>query len=171
MFVVFAADLSTKTLAFQHVADEPIILSDWGADGPTMIPPHEAIEVVPHVLSLHLTTNTGAVFGLGKGMQWLFGLVSAVAVIVMLTMVWTGRVSSRVQVAALGLIAGGAIGNLYDRVRFHVVRDMLWLLPDTRLWPWIFNLADAAMVVGVLGLIFFNARSDKLAQSDQTSGN
>ena len=62
----------------------------------------------------------------------------------------------------LALILGGALGNLYDRVMFNAVRDMFWLLPGVKLpfglrwpggmddaYPWLFNLADVALLAGV----------------------
>ena len=50
---------------------------------------------------------------------------------------------------SLALILGGALGNLYDRMMFEAVRDLFRMLPTTPLWPWIFNLADAALMIGV----------------------
>jgi signal peptidase II len=153
--LVLVADLLIKNLAFRYVAGEPVAVSlpDIG-EGEEVVPPHDPIVLVPHVLSLRLRTNTGAVFGLGKGKQWFFELVSVVAVGMIAAYVWRHRSGPWAQYLALGLICGGALGNLYDRVRFHAVRDMFWLFPSTGLWPWIFNLADAALMVGVFLLLF-----------------
>jgi signal peptidase II len=125
------------------------------------IPRHEPTELVPGLLDLQLTLNTGAVFGLGQGARWLFVAVSVLATGVILVLVWRSPARARVYHTALGMILAGALGNLYDRVRFSAVRDMLHMLPETGLWPWIFNLADVALVVGVcvvLVLSFFDGR-------------
>ena len=113
---------------------------------------HAPVSLIPKVLSLHLMTNLGAVFGLGQGGRWFFIIVSLVAVVTI--PIFFARTDPRQFVlhGALALILGGAMGNLYDRMVYGCVRDMLWLFPDWGLWPWIFNLADAALLVGV-GLV------------------
>lgn len=167
--VTLTADLASKWAAFEYVADWPVELSRELAGDPTQVPEHEPIVVLPYVLSLRLTTNTGAVFGLGKGGQWLFMAVSVLAVGVI------GRVFCRSAAGAwklhvaLGMILAGALGNLYDRVRFHAVRDMLWLLPETGVWPWIFNVADAALMVGVGVMVLVMWRDERRAPSGQSS--
>ncbi len=151
---ILAADLGFKAWSFAHVANEPVVLTRevststqqaifWQAHA------HEPLVVLPGVLSLHLTSNTGAVFGAGKGWQWLFAIVSIAAVGIILRVFWVSGARAWVYHLALGLILAGALGNLYDRMVFNAVRDMLWLFPDLGLWPWIFNIADAALMVGV----------------------
>lgn len=162
---VLGADLLLKYAAFRHVAGEPVVLDPAHPDQPN-IPDHPGIDVIPHVLSLRLTTNTGAVFGLGKGGRWLFIAVSIVAVAVITRIFWKSPAEAKGFHLALGLILAGALGNLYDRFMYSAVRDMLHLFPGvelpfgwawpggtTALYPWIFNLADAALVVGVLGVL------------------
>ncbi len=129
------------------------------------IPYHEGIGVVPYLLKFELVLNTGAVFGLGKGGQSFFIIFSLVALVVI------GYFFSRIDrkahwlQAGMALIAAGAIGNLYDRFFYGSVRDMLKLFPDVmlpwgyhwpqamggsaELYPWVFNLADAELLVGV----------------------
>ncbi|MFW6059513.1 MAG: signal peptidase II [Phycisphaeraceae bacterium] len=174
---VLAADLALKYAAFHHVAGQPVQLDP---DNPhhQLIPPHDPITVVPGILSLRLTTNTGAVFGVGKGGQWLFILVSVVAVGVILHLFWRSPARARVLHLALALILAGALGNLYDRLKYSAVRDMLYLFPEAelpfgwrwprgmdelwptvansgaaQLYPWVFNLADAALLLGVVMII------------------
>ncbi len=159
--LLLGGDLWIKSWAFANVAQEPVILTRqaitpeqhalfWQAHA------HEPMEVIPGILSLHLTSNTGAVFGKGKGLQWLFALVSILAAGVILRVFWGSQAKAWVFHLALGLILAGALGNLYDRVVFGSVRDMLWLFPDHGIWPWIFNIADAALMVGV-GLVLLTA--------------
>lgn len=171
VIVILAADLAIKYLAFERVAAYPVRLV---ADRQTMIdsPPAQlsgeqvvlfdepdtiqqtpgGIVAVPGVLNFKLTTNTGAVFGLGKGARWLFIGVSVIAIGVIGYLFARSPASAWWHHLGLGLILAGALGNLYDRVVYGAVRDMLYLLPGTGLWPWIFNLADAALMAGV-GLV------------------
>lgn len=102
--------------------------------------------------------NHGALFGLGNsGMttsNGLFMLISIVAAVVIL--VWSFRGSATrdgVLCAALGLILGGTLGNLYDRAVFHGVRDFLYF--HWFEWP-VFNIADCCLVFGA-GLLLLQA--------------
>lgn len=182
---VLAADLWFKAWSFRHIAGEPVLLDPRRPEMPG-IPYHEPVTVVPYLLSLRLWTNTGAVFGIGKGGQWFFALVSLVATIVIGTVFWrsdprTPRI--RVMHVALALILGGAWGNLYDRIRFNAVRDMFWLFPEVKLpfgwhwpgvngsgdlYPWLFNIADAALVVGVSMLMFLLWQTETPAPAGQS---
>ena len=192
------ADLWLKAYAFANVAREPLLLSRDPDDGTTLvqvqresgqlitlprahpkepasaIPPHEGIVVVPGVLTLKLTINTGAVFGLGKGAQWLFVIVSIAATAFILIVFYRSRPDARLLHICLSLILGGALGNLYDRVMYNGVRVMCLLFPEVHLplgwtrpggaseiYPWIFNIADAALVIGVILLLIVSWKSDK----------
>ena len=102
--------------------------------------------------------NHGALFGLGgqkKGTaNWFFAGVSLAAAVAIL--VWgmrRGPARERWLCAALGLILGGTIGNLYDRVVFNGVRDFLYFYYIE--WP-VFNVADCCLVVGA-GLLLLQA--------------
>ncbi|MFN3168408.1 MAG: signal peptidase II [Phycisphaeraceae bacterium] len=169
--LVLIGDLGLKYWSFQHVAKTPILLKNEGgpvvyvpdSDGggwvspyergetrdPAVIPPHEPTVVIPGGLNFQLTLNQGAVFGTGQGGRPVFIAVSIVATLVILYMHYRSPSRAWAYQAGLALILGGALGNLYDRARYAAVRDMLHMLPDTRLWPWIFNPADVALVVGV----------------------
>ncbi len=105
------------------------------------------IPVIPGVFHITPSLNSGAAFGLFPNMTWLFIVVAVVVVIFILLYGLTVReVSTRL---ALGLIMGGALGNLVDRLTTGLVVDFL----DFRIWP-VFNLADSAIVVGALLLTF-----------------
>ena len=122
--------------------------------------------LIPKVLSLQPNVNSGAVFGIGAGGRVIFIGVALLAVGAILTVFWRSRGASRWFGAALAMVLAGAIGNLYDRIVHGVVRDMLFLFPDVNLpfgwhwpggsrevYPWIFNIADAALDVGVLLIV------------------
>ena len=107
--------------------------------------------VIPNVLGFTTTVNQGAVFGKFQGHVSLFLGFSLVA---MAIIVWVFGTSGRKQWLvhiALGLIAAGALGNMYDRAVFHGVRDMLRFYVNW--YPYIFNLADVLLCVGVPLLI------------------
>jgi len=85
--------------------------------------------------------------GLGR---WVLVAVSCVAAIALT--IWMRRAESRLLGLALGLVAGGAIGNAIDRAAYGAVFDFVHLHWGT--WSWyVFNVADAAIVAGVIGLI------------------
>lgn len=181
--VVLGADLGIKSWSFRTVAGEPVVLTPLVAQDHNAFwsqYPHPATVVVPKVLNLRLTTNTGAVFGMGKGNRVAFIGVSAVATAVIGLLFWRSPRNAWVLHGALALILAGALGNLYDRWQFAAVRDMFHMLPgvnlpfglnwpapstpagqaplqgSTEVWPWIFNLADVALMVGV-GLVLLTS--------------
>ena len=117
----------------------------------------DPVEVVPGVLDLTLVRNPGAAFGLGTGLTWLLTVVAIVVVAVVLRM--AGRLRDRGWAVALGLLLGGAVGNLIDRLlrqpgpmRGHVI-DFLQL-PN---WP-VFNLADSAICVAAAVVMWRSLR-------------
>lgn len=147
-----ALDLGFKAWAFAHVAGQPVVITQETLADPVVFwsaHRHAPVVVVPHVLSLQLVTNQGAVFGMGQGARWVFVAVALLALVGVPWYFAKSKMQSWGLALALGLILGGAVGNLYDRVVYGCVRDMLWLFPDWGLWPWIFNLADAALDIGV----------------------
>lgn len=151
---VLTSDLAMKQWSFAHVAGHPVTLpANYAGDPNAFIPMHAPTVLIPHVLNLQLTYNPGAVFGLGKGNQGLFIVVSIIASIVVIWIAARTPARSWAALMALALILAGALGNLYDRYQFGAVRDMFHLLPSTRLWPWIWNIADAALMIGV-GIMF-----------------
>jgi len=158
---MLGVDLLTKSMAFEHVAGQPVKLSRETTQDAVLIPYHQPINLIPGVLSLYLTTNKGAVFGLGQGAQSLFVFASIVAVVVIGRVFWTSSARAWCLHIGMGLILAGAFGNLHDRIRFNVVRDLLWLFPNTGLWPWIFNIADASLLVGVATMILVMWWSDR----------
>jgi len=164
---VFAADQALKYLAFENVAPQPIELKADGGDQVRM-PRHE-VPVIDGVLSLRLATNEGAVFGLWQGAQMLFIGVSIVAAIVMLVLFALSPANAVVTHLALALILAGDLGNLYDRLVYAQVRDMLWLFPGTGLWPWIFNLADAALMLGVGLVLTITWRSERRPRTAESA--
>jgi lipoprotein signal peptidase len=107
--------------------------------------------VIPKVLGFTTTINQGAVFGIGQGKVSIFLAFSLVALAIILWVFITSSAKHRVVHFALGLITAGAIGNLYDRAFLHGVRDMLKF--EVNWYPYIFNIADVLLCIGVPLLI------------------
>jgi signal peptidase II len=141
--VVLALDATSKALAVQQLADRPpLVLLDG-------------------VLTLRLVRNPGAAFGIATGLTAVFTLVAVGVILVILRL--APRLRSVSWAVALGLLLGGAAGNLVDRLlrepgpfRGHVVD---WIeLPH---WP-VFNLADSAIVCGGVLAVVLSARGIQL---------
>lgn len=116
------------------------------------------ITIIPNVFRLSHVFNTGAAFSLFAEslsptlVRNILIAFSFAAILVVLGMIWrVGRVFSLTGVA-LGLILGGAIGNLYDRVHFSYVIDFLEVKIVHYHWP-DFNFADSAIVIGACLLL------------------
>src|SRR6266513_3889622 len=110
-------------------------------------PDHE-ITVITGWLWFRLTSNSGASLGLLRGHNLLFLVVSLLVVVAVAVIVVRGAPGTAGAVA-LGAVAGGATSNLIDRVRLGSVIDFI----EVHLWPTDFNLADAAIRLGVLAFV------------------
>src|SRR5215217_7082240 len=137
---------------------------------------HESIPIVPNLFSLTYIRNPGAAFGLLAGSSnafrmVFFGLTSIFALGLLGTILfrmperdWVGRLS-------VAGILGGAVGNLIDRLRFGEVIDFLDVYVENYHWP-AFNVADSAITVGVVFLIFhfaFEKKDDPPLVQDHSS--
>jgi signal peptidase II len=120
------------------------------------IKPGEHLTVISDFLYFQLTQNYGAVFGMGKGKVWVFIIASLVAMFFIIQLFVQSRSRQTMFHFFLAITLGGAIGNLYDRCVFGYVRDFIFVsirAGGKELWPWVFNVADMALVVGVAGLL------------------
>jgi signal peptidase II len=130
--------------------------------------PGNAIDVIPGVLTLRFTQNSGGAFSIGQSAPWFFVGVTAIVVVVILATAW--RHTSRFVGAAIGLVLGGALGNLTDRAfRDSGFRGRVVDFVDLHVWP-VFNLADSAIVVGaiLLALVGFRERRPSEPESEST---
>ena len=112
------------------------------------------VPILPGIFHLTLVRNSGVAFGLFQG----YGLLVTLATLILLvglirTTLRSGQ--GRLIPICMGMILGGAVGNLIDRVRFGGVVDFL----DFRVWP-VFNVADSCITVGatLLALFFWSRR-------------
>jgi signal peptidase II len=118
--------------------------------------PLQIIEAIPGLFNLVHFSNTGAAFGIFSGggtMAKLFLVAVTIAALVVLGFLLK-ETKGPGGTFALSLIAGGAIGNLIDRLRFGSVVDFLDLHIGSLHWP-AFNIADSAITVGVALTIWF----------------
>jgi signal peptidase II len=116
----------------------------------------DPVQVIPGVLQLNYTLNSGGAFSLGTGQPWLFfgASVAIAAAIVVLAF----RVSAVPSAVGLGLVLGGATGNLTDRLLHGPgVSGRVIDFIDFHVWP-VFNLADASIVIGAGVLILAGLR-------------
>lgn len=116
-----------------------------------------AVEVVPGFFNLVHTVNRGAAFGFlnTQDTDWqvyFFIAAAALAVVIIANLLSKAENEGRLFVCALGLILGGAIGNLIDRLRLGEVIDFLDFAIGSYHWP-AFNVADIAITCGSLALI------------------
>jgi len=144
--LIIALDRATKEWVSRHVQDG------------------DAITVIPRVFRITHVENPGAAFSLfidsprPELTRWLligFSLLAAVAVLIVLV-----RVGRRFSLTALSmaLVLGGAIGNVWDRLRYGTVVDFLEVHIVHYHWP-DFNVADSAIVIGGILLLFDSLRS------------
>jgi signal peptidase II len=116
------------------------------------------VPIMPY-FDLVLTWNKGISYGwfqqegpLGQGALLAFKVVA-----VALLWIWLARTTARLPALSLGLIIGGAIGNAVDRLIHGAVLDFALLYAQTATWRfnwYVFNLADVAIVAGVIGLLY-----------------
>jgi len=107
---------------------------------------------IPGWLQFEVIPNYGAVFGVGQGKRFLFLSVS-VAAILFIVYLFTASGRQHIYQIILGMLMAGVLGNLYDRARFGYVRDMIHALPQWGVFPYIFNIADSLLCVGVTLMI------------------
>jgi signal peptidase II len=143
-------DLLTKSMVFSRIG-----------------PPHSrVVSLIPRVLELQTSQNSGALWGLGAGLpgsSLIFaGLSVVAALIICYWLFFLGAASSRVLTIALGLIMAGALGNCYDRLVFGYVRDFVHFHVDPINFDCaIFNFADNMLVAGALTLVLYAMRPEE----------
>lgn len=129
-------------------------ITKWIVLGPLDLRVVRLIEIVP-IFSLTYTENPGISLGLlpatSDTMRWL--LVAGTAIIAVVVAVWITREKNRIDQMALGMVLGGALGNILDRARHGYVVDFADLHFGEFRPFFIFNVADAAISIGVVILL------------------
>jgi signal peptidase II len=132
------------------------------------LPPlgRNGITVVSGCFNLAYAENTNAAFGilhvLPYGVrQWVLTGFAIITAVVLVFALATGRIQRPWTAAAVGLILGGDLGNVIDRLRLgYVVDFIVWHVADRYYWP-TFNIADSAIVVGVFILLWISYYVDR----------
>ena len=152
---IVAADLVTKVVAVANLV------------------PGESVTVIPGVAYLFLTRNSGAAFSMATDYTW---LLTSLAMVVVVAITWYsfGKLGSKPWAIGLGLIAGGAMGNLVDRLfratgcmHGHVVDFVSVFNEHGQGFP-VFNVADSSLVIGVGFVIFLELTGRRIDGVRQT---
>lgn len=163
--VGFTADLGTKRIVFDRLG----------------FPDGRIHWLIPDVFGFQTSLNEGALFGMGAGQIPFFVIASVIALIGVVFWFHFDGYKSRTATTALGLIAAGILGNLWDRLAFHgmiwpdglvpemtgepihAVRDWILVMIGSYHWP-NFNLADSGLVVGtglmMIYLLFLQPKAE-----------
>ncbi len=167
------ADLWSKAYAWDRLVEDVEVVPQTGTVmvfRNNLAPPGEEpvydVVVIPRVLEFTAVANLGAAMGLGQGRKTLFILVSVAAVGVLFYF-FAFSERRRLYQFVLGLLLAGVLGNLYDRLVHGYVRDMIHIfpgvrwsqfhgsLPDAEVFPWVFNLADVFLCIGVPAVLLY----------------
>jgi signal peptidase II len=153
---VLALDIATKVLAVATLEDRP------------------PVELLGGAVYLVLLRNPGAAFSMATGYTWVLTLVALVVVAVIVRI--ARRLASPGWAIGLGLVLGGALGNLTDRLfrapgplSGHVVDMVSLFAPDGSVWP-VFNVADSGIVCGGVLLVLMTLRGVEIDGSRTRSG-
>jgi signal peptidase II len=141
--LVVILDQVTKQLAVARLDDGPV-------------------DLIHGVLTFRLTYNSGGAFGVMRGLPGVF--LAATLAIVALILLWTRKIDQRGWIVALGLVVGGGLGNVADRL-FRDLGGRVVDFVDLHVWP-VFNLADASIVCGVVLVIFVSGRPRRTPGGD-----
>ena len=143
---VVALDQLTKQIAVSKLAGGPV-------------------DVIHGVLTLRLTYNSGGAFGVLRGLPGVF--LAATLAIIALILLWTRKIDQRGWIVALGLVVGGGLGNVADRL-FRDLGGRVVDFVDLHVWP-VFNVADASIVCGVLLVILVSGRPRHSSAIDEAA--
>ena len=109
---------------------------------------NQSIPIIKNVLHLTYITNTGSAFGLFKGLNIFFILFSIIIIVAIFYFTRKIKKNEKALQFSIGLLLGGTIGNLIDRLFYGSVIDFI----DFRIWP-VFNVADSAVTISIVLLI------------------
>ncbi len=109
---------------------------------------NQSKSIIKNFLHLTYVNNTGSAFGLFKGFNLFFILLSIIVILVILYNIKKIKENEKAMQFSVGLLLGGTIGNLIDRLVYGFVIDFI----DFRIWP-VFNIADSAVTISIVFLI------------------
>jgi len=144
--------LSTALIVFIVDRFVKIWVVDW-----MQLSSRYSIDVWPPFLNLRMAWNDGVNFGLfGSGSEATKWILIAIALaIVVALLIWVRKSTGWKVPISAGLVIGGALGNVYDRIIFGAVADFLNMSCCGINNPFSFNIADATIFIGLIGLLIF----------------
>lgn len=133
--------------------------SKWWVLGPLDLASQGRLEIAPPYLNFVMAWNKGINFGLFSSDSILFRIVLAVLAlaVTVAVMIWAARRGERLFSFGAGLLAGGALGNAYDRLTYGAVADFLNMSCCGIRNPFAFNIADVAIFTGAAVLVLCGA--------------
>lgn len=151
IFACLMMDLASKAMVFRSFGFPGMKPEYW---------------LIPNVLGIQTSLNEGALFGIGQGYSFLFCAISAAALL--LICVWlfvAGNAKSLFWTLTLGMMCGGVLGNMFDRLALHgirgmdgesiyAVRDWILVMLGSYHWP-NFNFADSFLVAGACLILIY----------------
>ena len=126
-----------------------------------------SVTALPGVLDFTYVENRGAAFGILADHRWVFLVLSAAAIAAIFAYIIISKPRSRLLLISLGLIAGGGIGNMIDRVRLGYVVDFIDV---TFVKFYVFNIADSCVCVGCALLILWMILSERADRKEERGG-
>ena len=121
---------------------------------------HEGLTVIPKFFSFMYVRNTGAAWSIFEGKSLFLALASIIALLVIYFLFIKEKELSRIEEILYGILIGGILGNLWDRIfRGYVIDYLSFIIFD---YPFpIFNFADICIVLSVFGILILTFRGDK----------
>lgn len=180
LLVSLGLDFGTKVAVRRSLAPEPAVKQSYRTTYRAGLDPWcqlstRQIRVVEGFFDLCYSENTGVAFGMGKKVPWgVWVGVGVVALGLIVTFLRQAQEKQRLLVLSLALVGSGAVGNIIDRARFGYVTDFIVWRWHEHTWP-TFNIADAALVVGVI-LMFLtmgkkrDAKDEDAKDEDEPKG-
>lgn len=144
-FVVLVLDQMTKYLVRLFMFDSSVI-------------------VFENVFHLTFVKNTGALFGMFQNSNTIFIFITVVVIGFLVYLLKTSQDTKMFYYCNIGLLIGGAVGNLVDRIFFGYVIDFV----DVRVWP-VFNVADSAISVGIVLMITYLIYEESMSKKKKSS--
>lgn len=130
---------------------------------------YEAVPVLGHFVRIAYVRNPGGAFSTKFGGATFYIVVASIAAVMVIGYIIFSKERNRAMQLSLFAILSGAIGNLIDRIRFGEVIDWIDVGIGATRWP-TFNIADSAIVVGLIILIFAGSKSEREDKEDKSSG-
>ena len=120
--------------------------------------------IIPNILFFDLAKNPGAAFSLFSEYPMILTGLAAILACVISVWIWNVAMTQKVTAFALGLVLGGAIGNLIDRIQYQQVTDFIRVHIAPLNWSWpTFNIADSGICIGMALLLlttFFSGKKE-----------